>query len=230
MLSLLLLLSAAAVQDGSLPDAAAAAPSLPTDAAAASSEPPAVAFAPPPVGAAGGVAAAPSASPARPRVELQAALGVDVGGSSWSGDALGHGTLLVGLRLFRIVGLFGMARVGYGAVDQRLLTFLTLGLQLGYLFKDAYYPYLRLGGVHQHEESLASAAQNPWGTLFGIGTGIRHRAGLVGSVGCDFVLRSGKRGALSLGPEVALSYLTYSSGPSVYGFVGAQLGGALTIL
>ena len=84
--------------------------------------------------------------------------------------------------------------------------------------------------MHQHEESLPSAAQNPWGTLLGIGTGIRHRAGVVGSIGCDFLIHAGKRGALSVGPEVALSYLTYSSGPSLYGFVGLQLGGTLTLL
>jgi hypothetical protein len=165
----------------------------------------------------------------RRRVELVAQLGIAAGGTNWSGDALGYGSVLLGVRLFRVITAFGMARIGYARVDQRILTMLSLGLQGTYPVHDKYYPFLRLGFVHQHEESVAAAAENPAGTVLGIGTGIRHRAGLQAGLGCDFVLWRGRRGDLVLGPEATFAYLGYSSGPSYYGLVGLQAGGSITL-
>ena len=174
-------------------------------------------------------ATAPSLPMNRRRVELLASLGLSVGGSDWRGDALGYASVMLGVRLFRIVTPFGMLRMGYANVDQRLLTFLSLGLQFGYPVRNRAYPYGRLGFVHQHEESLAALAETPLGAVLGIGNAIRHRAGAQAALGCDFVLVRGRRGEVTLGPEVMLAYLGYSSGPNLYGSVGAQLGGSLSI-
>lgn len=164
-----------------------------------------------------------------PRVELLARLGIAAGASSWRGDPVGYGALAIGLRLFRALTVFGMARMGYAPVDERILTMLSLGLEGGYPIRGKYYPYARLGFVHQHEESVAAAASDPLATPLGIGTGIRHRAGLQAGVGCDFVVRRGRRGDLTLGPEVTVAYLSYSSGPHFYGLVGLQAGGSLAL-
>lgn len=177
-------------------------------------------------------AAAPVAAPLpmnRRKVELLASLGLAVGGSGWSGDVLGYASLTLGVRLFRFVTPFGMLRMGYANVDQRLLTFLSLGMQFGYPVRNRAYPFLRLGFVHQHEESLAALVETPLGAVLGIGNAIRHRAGGQAALGCDFVVLRGARGELSLGPEVMLAYLGYSSGPNLYGSVGVQLGGSFTL-
>lgn len=171
-------------------------------------------------------------APPRPRrVELLAALGLSGGGSRWAGDGLGYGAVLLGVRLFRAVAAFGEVRLGYGSVDQRLLTFLSLGLQGGYPIpiggRDRLWPYARLGFVHQHEESLAAVVENAGGALLGIGSGIRHRAGLQAALGLDVLLYQGRRGEVALGPQVLLAYLGYSSGPDLYGAAGVQLGGSL---
>lgn len=186
--------------------------------------------APPSMAAVASAPARDRAPPARPpRVEALAAVGLSVGGTSWRGDALGYGSLTLALRLFRVLTPFFMTRLGYGAVDQRLLTFISVGLQGGFPIRDRAWPYLRVGFVHQHEESLAAVADQPGGALLGIGTGIRHRAGIQVGLGCDVVLLTGSRGQLLLGPEVMASYLGYSSGPSVYGAVGLHAGGSLHI-
>lgn len=174
-----------------------------------------------------------SAAPVAPspprRVELVLKLALLGGGTTWQGDGLGYGSLLLAARLFRVVSIYGQARLGYARVDQRILTLLSVGLEGTYPIRNKYWPFLRLGFVHQHEESLAAAAQDPLGTLLGIGTGIRHRAGLHGSLGCDIALWRGRRGDILLGPELAFSYLGYSSGPNFYGMAGIQASGTVAL-
>lgn len=173
-------------------------------------------------------AVAPGPAP-RPKVELLAGVGVAVGGSQWRGDAAGSVGLVLGVRLFRILTPFVGARLGYAGVDQRLLVPLTVGLVLGVPVRERAYPYLRAAFVHQHEESIAAVAENLLSSLLGIGGGIRHRAGGAFGLGCDFTLRRGARASLLLGPEASLLYLTYSSGPSLYGYVGLNVGGSFTL-
>lgn len=171
--------------------------------------------------------------PRPPRIELQAGIDLLGGGSNWRGDGVGYAGVTVALRFFRAIALYGQARLGYGGVDQRLLTPLSVGLQGGYPIvtggRSRAWPYARLGFVHQHEEPLPAVAENIGGAILGIGAGIRHRAGLQAGLGCDIVLLSGKRGELVLGPEVGLFYLGYSSGPDLYGFAGLQVGGNVTL-
>ncbi len=142
---------------------------------------------------------------------------------------LGYGGFSVGLQLWRIVTPFVGASLGYARVDQRLLTRLTVGVDVGHTFADRYRPRLFAAFVHQHEESLASVAEQPFGAVLGIGDGIRHRAGAYFGAGFDW--RFFRRGSLQLavGPELSAMYLTYSSGPSWYLFGGISLTGQVRL-
>ena len=161
------------------------------------------------------------AKPARTRGELFAGLGGSAGLTNWSGDPVSYGAFGLGLRLYEMITPFAEARIGYGRVDQRLLTFLSIGVMGTYHVTNKIAPRILVGAVHQHEESLAAVAQKPWGALLGIGGGIRHRAGVQFGVACDFKVYEKERFILSVGPEVRAAYLTYSSGPSWYGQIGA---------
>jgi hypothetical protein len=146
------------------------------------------------------------------------------GATNWRGDGVGYGGLGLGLRLFGVVTPFVDVRLGYGAVDQRLLTFLSIGVEGGYAVSDFVYPRIRAAFVHQHEESMAAVAEEPFGAVLGIGKGIRHRAGGVFGLGVDFTILRRPKLRLTAGPEVSVAVLGYSSGPSVYVVVAGNLG------
>ena len=63
-------------------------------------------------------------------------------------------------------------------------THLTLGVT-GTIPKPGWRPTLRLYFIHQHEEGLVSVYDHPFGTVAGIGAGIRHRAGLGARLGLE---------------------------------------------
>lgn len=175
----------------------------------------------------------PPPAPPPAKVEVLLGVGLAAGGSSWSGDPSGSVGLVIGVRLFRIVTPFVGARLGYARIDQRLLIPLTFGITLGapvpFRGRERAYPYLRAAFVHQHEESVAAVTDNLAGALLGIGSGIRHRAGGHFGLGCDFTLTRSSRAKLLFGPEVSLMYLTYSAGPSLYGYAGLNLGGSFQV-
>ena len=158
---------------------------------------------------------------APPRGEFQVDVDLAGGSSNWSGDPVGYAGLKLGLRLFQVITPFAQGRVGYGAVDQRSLLFISVGVEAGYLFKDRFYPRALVGFVHQHEESIAAVADHPFTAALGIGGGIRHRAGAQMGLGLDIILRRTQRFDVTVGPELTAVYLTYSSGPSWYGIVSA---------
>lgn len=171
----------------------------------------------------------PAAETAAPQSkgEIHAALGVSGGLSDWSGDPVSYGFLRLGLRLFGIITPFAQGRLGYGRVDQRLLTFLSLGVEAGFWVNDQFYPRGFVAFVHQHEESMAAVDEEPFGALLGIGPGIRHRAGAQFGAGVDIVIHRNAGLTLTAGPELSGAYLTYSSGPNWYGTASAVLGGSL---
>lgn len=164
--------------------------------------------------------APPGAAPP-PRGELYADVSLAGGASDWSGDPVGYGALKLGLRLFGVVTPFVQGRAGYGSVDQRSLLFLSIGVEGGYLLNERFYPRGFVAFVHQHEESIAAVADHPIEASLGIGGGIRHRAGLQMGLGFDIVVHRAARFDITVGPEAAAVYLTYSSGPSWYGLLGA---------
>jgi hypothetical protein len=156
------------------------------------------------------------------RGEVHVAIGTAFGASSWQGDGLGYGGIDLGFRLFRLVTPIVGAALGYAGVDQRLLTRISVGLDLGWTFGRVR-PHIYGAFVHQHEESLAAVAQEPFGAVLGIGSGIRHRAGVNAGGGVEF--RVVQRGPfeLALGPDFGFMYLTYSSGPTWYWFGGVHV-------
>jgi hypothetical protein len=161
----------------------------------------------------------------KPRGEFFVGLGTSVGLTDWAGDPAGYGSFGIGLRLFEVVMPFAEARVGYGRIDQRLLTFLSLGVAGTFHPTPKIAPRILIGAVHQHEESLAAVAQEPAGALLGIGGGIRHRAGVQLGLACDFTVYQKEKFIITVGPELRGAYLTYSSGPSWYGQIGAVASG-----
>ncbi|MBP8196596.1 MAG: hypothetical protein KAY55_05455 [Deltaproteobacteria bacterium] len=165
----------------------------------------------------------------KPRGQLLVSIGLAAGGTTWRSDPLGVGSLALGLRLYRSIALVVQGRLGYGRVDQRQLTAILIGLSGGGYLGERAYGRLSVSFIHQHEESLAAVAEQPAGALLGIGTGIRHRAGVQVGIGCDFIAYRKPKYELTVGPEVAVSYLTYSSGPSIYGFAGIVAGGAFRL-
>ncbi len=166
---------------------------------------------------------------AKPRGQLLVAVGLAAGGTGWRGDPLGVGSLTLGLRLYRAIAVFVQGRLGYGRIDQRQLTAILVGLCGGGYLTEKSYGRLSVAFIHQHEESIAAVAEQPGGALLGIGTGIRHRAGVQVGIGWDFVVYRQPKYELTVGPEAAISYLTYSSGPSVYGFAGISAGGTFRL-
>jgi len=177
------------------------------------------------LGHSGAAGAEEEPAPTRTRGELFVGLGGSAGLSNWSGDPVSYGQLGVGLRLWEIITPFAEMRVGGARVDQRMLTFLSLGIAGTFHAAKKIAPRALVGAVHQHEESLAAVAQEPAGALLGIGGGIRHRAGVQLGVGCDFTVYEKGRFIITVGPELRGAYLTYSSGPSWYGTVGAVANG-----
>lgn len=109
-------------------------------------------------------------------VELQAGYAKKGFTSSWRGDAGFGNELRLGARFGGILGVDFVGWEALASVDRRLNTGLTLGLT-GYLPLGRAEPFARVFAIHQHEEALVSVEAAPLGVLFGIGPGVRHRAG-----------------------------------------------------
>ncbi len=109
-------------------------------------------------------------------VELTLAAGPSVYATSWRGDYGAGGSLRIGYRIARVISIDFQGWESYATVNRRLNTGLSFGVA-GYLPLKSVRPFVRLFALHQHEESLVSVENAPAGVLFGVGSGIRHRAG-----------------------------------------------------
>ena len=161
---------------------------------------------------------------ARADVELGAAVGATTYASTWRGDYGGGGTLRAGVRFERAFAIDFRTWESYATVNHRLNTGLSLGLT-GYLPLRAAHPYARLFAIHQHEEGLVSAQNAPAGTLFGIGAGIRHRAGGGLSLGAEIPFASSRDKRLEWSGFVDLTAMYFPDdalGPHSY--VGLNFG------
>lgn len=157
-------------------------------------------------------------------LELQAEAGGVAAASSWKSDG-GIGThLRVAMRFAERWAVDVAVTEAYFAVDQRANTGLTLGVS-GFLGTDNWRPFGRVFAIHQHEEGLVSVADHPWGTLFGIGAGIRHRAGGGVSLGTEKALFGTPIGPLhAFAAATATWFPDTSLGPAVYGSLAAGVG------
>lgn len=162
---------------------------------------------------ASGLLLAPRAS----ATELQVALGPQVQGSSWRTDVAVAQSLKLGVRFADLIAIDALVRIGYGMVDQRMLTYLSLGGSLyGKLASGRLRPFGRLALVHQHEEPTSALRQDAVGALFGVGDGIRHRGGAGASLGMDAVISRARRTAWLLGADVNGTWFPDPRGPAIY--------------
>jgi hypothetical protein len=108
--------------------------------------------------------------------EIQLDVGAGVRKSTWRGDWSGGAQLGGGYRFANVFAVdFAVWEEG-ASVDHRVNTGLTLGVT-GSLPLPTLRPTLRVYVIHQHEEGFVSVKDHPFGTIAGIGAGIRHRAG-----------------------------------------------------
>lgn len=148
------------------------------------------------VGLAAAIAALAADAPAHAG-ELQLDGGFQAKASTWREDYGAGTTLRFGYRFYRIAAIDAVIWESLMGIDTRLDTGLTLGVT-GAIPLEGVRPTLRAFVIHQHEESLVSAENAPAGTLFGIGAGIRHRAGGGGTLGLEipFVKRDDIEGVI----------------------------------
>lgn len=155
--------------------------------------------------------------------EVQVATGPGASASSWRGDGSVGQALKLGYRFADLVAIDTLTRVGYGTVDSRVLTYVSLGATLfGRLGRVR--PYARLALVHQHEEPVSAVRADPFGALFGVGDGIRHRGGFGSSLGLDVPVYRNKQTELFFGADANGSWFPDPRGPQVY-FGGALWAG-----
>lgn len=147
--------------------------------------------------------------------EVQLASGPGVYGSSWRGDSSFGQALRVGYRFGDLVAVDSVGRLGYGTVDERVITYLSLGGTLyGRIGKVR--PYVRLAFVHQHEEPLPGVREDPFGTVFGVGDGIRHRGGFGSSLGLDLPVYKAKSTEMVVGLDTSGVWFPDPRGPKLY--------------
>lgn len=163
--------------------------------------------------------------PARAAGEIQAAVGLGGQGASWSGkaDGSGFGAMKIGFRFADVVAPYFLFRFGYANIDERFLTHLSLGVQ-AWLPTRYVRPYARFGFVHQHEETWSSVKAEPFGTIFGVGDGIRHRGGFDGALGMDIPFARNKSWQFHFLVEGVVTGFPDEKGPPVYGGGMAGLG------
>ncbi len=156
-------------------------------------------------------------------VEAQVAMGPSVQASTWRGDRSLSASLKLGLRIRKILALDALTRLGYGQVDDRMLTYLSLGGTLYGKIGRAQ-PWIRAALVHQHEESRAAIAEQPVGAIFGVGDGIRHRGGGSLAIGLDLPFARVGRTEWVLGADVQGIWFPDPRGPQLYAGGGGWLG------
>jgi len=124
--------------------------------------------------------------------EIQLDVGAALRKSTWRGDISGGTQLGMGYRFARVLAVDFAVWEEAASVDKRLNTGLTFGIT-GALPLPSIRPTLRAYFIHQHEEGFVSVADHPFGTVAGIGAGIRHRAGAGARFGLEIPLEKAKR-------------------------------------
>lgn len=165
----------------------------------------------------------PSVAPHKKGPEVQVYTGPGGYGSSWRGDGAIAQTLKLGFRFADLVGIDALTRLGYATVDQRVLTYLSLGATF-YGRLGRVRPWARLALVHQHEEPTTAVSDDPFGALFGVGNGIRHRGGFGSSLGLDIPVYTDRKAEFVLGAEATGTWFPDPRGPALY-YGGTLLAG-----
>lgn len=158
--------------------------------------------------------------------ELDLALGLDSSSSSWEEDThVGHGTFKLGYRfLWPWFQVTYLGKVGYATVDERVLTFLSLGVEVRPDWFERIRPYARASLVHQHEEPLVALEHQPFQSLIGVGDGLRHRGGGATAIGAELPFRDHRKGDWYAALELSGTYFPDDRGPQTYLSAAGSIG------
>lgn len=158
--------------------------------------------------------------------EFDLALGLDAADSDWDEDRLSYGTFKAGYRFAGLpwFQLTYIGKLGYATVDERMLTYLSFGPEVRPALVDAVRPYVRGTVVHQHEENVDAAQEQPFQALVGVGDGIRHRAGVAGALGVELPFAEHNVGDFYASIDLSATYFPDDRGPHRYLTAGASLG------
>jgi hypothetical protein len=147
------------------------------------------------------------------------------GTSTWGLDPKVEGALRTGFEFANVGSIELQGRMGYAAVDQRMLMLVGLGTRLCIPI-EPFTPYLRLSLIHAHESPVAAMEHDPVMHLLGVGDGIRHRFGFEGGIGAKYTF-------LTVNDDVAIDasaealvdgFPDDGKGPQLYGSAGLGLG------
>jgi hypothetical protein len=164
------------------------------------------------------------AAPAARAGEAQVEVGGAAAASTWRKDLGGGSLLRFGYRLGGVVAVDVVTWEQFFLVNHRLNTGLTLGIS-GFWRLATVRPSGRFYFIHQHEEALVSIEDHPFGTVFGIGAGIRHRAGGGVNLGVEIPLRRMGVGELYLATGGSMTWFPDAAlGPSAYFGLNAGVG------
>jgi hypothetical protein len=135
--------------------------------------------------------------------------------TEWARDATASSAFKAGYAPNDWLSFYTFTRLGYGARDQRMLTFISVGAQLTYDLGDAR-PFVRLALAHQHEENVDIVKDNPISAVLGFSKGIHHRGGSEGALGLEIPLyeHDGLEAIWSL--EASTIWFFDDNGPNFY--------------
>ncbi len=146
------------------------------------------------------------------------------GGSTWGFDPNVQGALRTGFEFLDIVSVDVQGRLGYAAVDQRILMAVGLGTKLALPFKPVL-PYVRLSAIHFHETPVAAMHHDTFMHVMGVADGIRHRFGFEGGAGVSWeFVRVDSVGLEAQAEAFVDVFPDDGKGPMVYGGAGLGLG------
>jgi len=147
------------------------------------------------------------------------------GGSTWRPDPKFEGALRSGFEFADIGSIEVQGRLGYAAVDQRMLMLLGLGTRLCIPI-EPFTPYLRLSFIHAHEVPVAAMEHDPVLHVLGVGDGIRHRFGFEAGLGAKYTFAQiNDDTSLDASVEALVDgFPDDGKGPSLYGSAGLGLG------
>lgn len=145
------------------------------------------------------------------------------GASTWEKDPMVQGALHLGFEFLDIVSVDLVGRMGYAAVDERMLMMVGIGTKLALPF-DLVIPHLRLTAIHAHETPVEAMDHDTFGHIMGVGDGIRHRFGIESALGLSVVFARVKKTAFLAQAEGYVDAFPDDRGPIVSGGAGLGIG------
>jgi hypothetical protein len=171
-------------------------------------------------------------APRRARSEplaLTARVGVTGGATTWADDPVVLGDAALGLRFAPWIGVEVLGRVGYGAIDERLLAMVGLGAAIAIPTGTAFSPTIRFAAIHQHETPVDVLHHDWFGHVVGVGDGIRHRFGGEAAFGVRARVLEDDGLAFHLGIEGLVDAFPDDRGPTLLAGGGLTLAAELDL-